>query len=181
MKLLILDLDETLIHGTTEPIHRDADFLVGEQFHVYIRPYLGSFLEYAFANFEVAVWTSASADYAAEVVHNIIPTGKTLRFLWSNERCTRKQNLETWETYWVKDLKKVKKLGYSLDRVLMVDDSPEKLSKNYGNYIKIREYEGDQSDDDLKHLPWFLDTLLDVDDVRPPEKRGWKNGLQSEG
>ena len=40
--LLILDLDETLIHGTSEPIKRPADFEVFG-YHIYLRPYLSTF------------------------------------------------------------------------------------------------------------------------------------------
>ncbi|MEM7315243.1 MAG: NIF family HAD-type phosphatase, partial [Planctomycetota bacterium] len=40
--LLILDLDETLIHGSEVRLHRVEDFVVGP-FHVYKRPHLGKF------------------------------------------------------------------------------------------------------------------------------------------
>ncbi|MDQ4120460.1 MAG: hypothetical protein M3209_03335 [Acidobacteriota bacterium] len=40
-KLLVLDLDETLIYATEEELERKADFRAG-QYLVYKRPFLGS-------------------------------------------------------------------------------------------------------------------------------------------
>ncbi len=41
----------------------------------------------------------------------------------------------TREEYWLKNLRKVERLSYDLDRVLMVDDESHTLEKNHGNYI----------------------------------------------
>jgi RNA polymerase II subunit A small phosphatase-like protein len=72
-KLLILDLDETLVFATEEPLpgRRAADFRVGP-YHVYKRPHLDTFLAACRSWFEMAVWTSASPLYAAQVVAAII-------------------------------------------------------------------------------------------------------------
>ena len=51
---LDLDLDETLVHGTRDPLERPADFRVGP-FHLYRRPHLAPFLEGLFARFDVAM------------------------------------------------------------------------------------------------------------------------------
>ena len=53
----------------------------------------------------------------------------------SRERCIQRFSGESQELDYVKDLKKVSRKGYHLDRVLIVDDSPEKLERNYGNAI----------------------------------------------
>ncbi len=42
--LLILDLDETLIFGSEDRLHREADFRVGP-FFLYKRPFLDQFLK----------------------------------------------------------------------------------------------------------------------------------------
>lgn len=57
--LLILDLDETLIYATEEPLVHPCDFEVAPCC-VYRRPFLAEFVEAAFAWFDVAVWSSAS-------------------------------------------------------------------------------------------------------------------------
>ncbi len=48
--LLILDLDETLIHSSSKELGRQCDFRVFD-FHVYKRPHLEHFLQEAFSNF----------------------------------------------------------------------------------------------------------------------------------
>ena len=167
-KLLILDLDETLVFGTTEKLSRPADMVVGN-YCVYRRPGLTEFLDFAFELFRAAVWTSSTLPYATEIVKQILPEQATLEFLWGRERCTRRVDLESRESYWIKDLKKVKKLGYNLDNVIMVDDSPEKLERNYGNHIIVRPFEGETSDDELQ--------LKDLPNVRAVEKRSWRQRM----
>jgi hypothetical protein len=63
-------------------------------------------------------------------------------FFWCQDRCNRCRNPETHEEYWLKNLRKVKRLGHDLDRVLFVDDSHRNLERNYGNHIAIHPYQG---------------------------------------
>ena len=70
LKFLILDLDETLIHATEQPLIHQADFET-ELYYVYKRPYVEEFLEFCFANFRVGVWTTAGEEFARDVVKNI--------------------------------------------------------------------------------------------------------------
>lgn len=92
----------------------------------------------------------------------------------SRERCTVKRNLETFETEFVKDLKKVKRAGYDLARVLVVDDTRHKVARNYGNAIYIAPFEGDPDDEKLPLLKKYLEGLLAFENFRAVEKRGWR-------
>ena len=56
---------------------------------------------------------------------------------WGRERCTRRIDPEWREEYYVKDLKKIERQGYDLDRVLIVEDTPSKVGRNYGNAIYV--------------------------------------------
>ena len=58
-KLLVLDLDGTLIHGTFQALSRECDFRTKGGFLVYSRPHLAVFLETVFQWFDVAVWTAS--------------------------------------------------------------------------------------------------------------------------
>ena len=79
--LLILDLDETLIHAREEAINRSADFQVFD-YYVYRRPYLTEFLNRVRSDFDLAVWSSGSDDYVTAVVEHLFGTGYPLRFVW---------------------------------------------------------------------------------------------------
>src|SRR5687767_11308891 len=123
--LLILDLDETLLYGTELPLDgREPDLLAGGYF-VYFRPGLENFIRHVASLYRLAVWTSASRGYALEICSKIF-SGVELEFLWAAERCTMQWDHDAGTVCGAKRLQKVRKKGYLLERVIMVDDSPEK-------------------------------------------------------
>jgi TFIIF-interacting CTD phosphatase-like protein len=171
--LLILDLDETLVFSVEEPLNRPADFTFGP-YHSYKRPHVDAFLSAAFEWFDVAVWTSSGADYARHVVDAVFDRrAPELKFCWSRERCTRRFNPETWQEDPLKDLRKVKRAGYALAQVLIIDDSPEKLSRNYGNHLGVAPFQGDPADVVLRRILPFLEWIRGQQNFRAIEKRGW--------
>lgn len=72
--LLILDLDETLIHSSSKELGRPCDFRVFD-FHVYKRPYLDKFLTEVFSYYKVAIWSTGSDDYVDLLAKEIMPEG----------------------------------------------------------------------------------------------------------
>eukprot|EP01119_Soliformovum_irregulare_P000858 TRINITY_DN10629_c0_g1_i2.p1 TRINITY_DN10629_c0_g1~~TRINITY_DN10629_c0_g1_i2.p1 ORF type:complete len:120 (-),score=23.30 TRINITY_DN10629_c0_g1_i2:7-366(-) len=88
--------------------------------------------------------------------------------------------METRQQYVVKSLKKVKKKGWSLSNVLIIDDKPATFERNYGNAIRVHPFEGDPSDDELLSLLLFLEDLAEKD-VRKIEKRGWRRSKYHAG
>lgn len=177
MKLLILDLDETLIHATDNPSSapkREPDFRVGP-YAVYRRPGLEDFLLKVRAHFHLAVWTSSTKLYAQGVVDNIFPPDVDLHFVWSRERCTRKLDPELHEYEWAKNLSKLKRRGYTLEQVIMVDDTPAKLAQHYGNLVRAHPFMGDLADTELEKLGRYLLTLVDEPNIRSIEKRFWRS------
>lgn len=177
-KLLVLDLDETLVHANERPVAGTADFeLFG--YHVYRRPGLDAFLEAMFDAFTVGVWTASSEDYAQLVLARILDVSR-LRFVFASDRCTHWTDPETWERHKLKDLRKLRKLGFPKERILVVDDSPEKLQRSYGNLVRVAPFEGDPSDDELSHLARYLMALGEVENIRAIEKRGWRTRHRDE-
>jgi len=78
------------------------------------------------------------------------------------------------EHYWVKNLKKAKRAGFDLERVLFVDNTPQKLESNFGNIVAVQDFEGDQSDSELVALAEYLVKIVDEPNFRTIEKRGWR-------
>ena len=171
-KLIILDLDETLVYASEEHLGYDHDFEAGH-YLVYKRPHLKEFIEFCFENFRVAVWTSSGEDYADIVVKSVFSENQKLEFVWARSRCVQRFDPEIYEHYFVKDLRKAKKQGFSLDHILMIDDTPKKLMRNYGNLVRVSPFEGDAEDKELLDLMPYLNTLKPVESVRSIEKRGW--------
>ncbi len=190
--LLILDIDETLIFGSTQKLDRPFDFTVFNYF-IYQRPYLKEFFERIKDHFLIALWSSADDEYVEEIAKKIIPEDIELEFVWARSRCSYKRNFnaifddyqdysasETSHYHFVKPLKKLKKKGYKLERILIVDDTPHKAKENYGNVIYPKEYRGEKDDNELLLLADYLLTLKDKINVRRIEKRGWKKRINDE-
>jgi RNA polymerase II subunit A small phosphatase-like protein len=181
--LLVLDLDETLVRAVETPLDRLADFRVSH-FHVYLRPHAKLFIETCFSNFEVAVWSSASEPYVAQVVKEIFPNPEELIFVWGSSKVTHQRSLpyhyekfggDLDEFHNQKRLAKLKQFGWPLERILIVDDSPEKSAQNYGNVIHPKPFLGEEDDTELAYLASYLELLSSKENVRSIEKRTWKN------
>lgn len=174
--LLIFDLDETLIHSTEVELNNKCDFRVG-RYYTYKRPNVEKLLLYCLKTFDVAVWSSATELYTKTVVQNIFHEVDKLCFIWSRDKCTYRVDLESDEFIWIKNLKKVKKLGFDLDKVIVVDDSPEKLLFNYGNFLRVDPFFGNKNDNELIYLMKYLSVLEKKPNIRAVDKHRWKDQL----
>lgn len=184
--LLILDLDETLIHADKDDCAFKSDFEVFD-YKVVKRPYLKEFLENCNKDFKIAIWSSASDEYVDEIVSKIKPDSLDFEFVWGRSRATYKPTIDLDETgysdldhfHYIKRLKKIKPLGYRLEKTLIVDDTPHKSKENYGNAIYVKEFYGESEDNELQILEKYLQEIKDCDDVRKIEKRGWRSKFEN--
>ncbi|MEO9514364.1 MAG: HAD family hydrolase [Paracoccaceae bacterium] len=183
--LLVLDVDETLIYGTEMPLDRDSDFRV-QEFCIYRRPDLSQFLEACSEWYELGVWSSASDEYVESIVKEIFPKPELLHFVWGASKTTIKRTLpddyERFGTHlgdyhFQKRLDKLGRFGWPLDRILIVDDSPEKCATNFGNAIYPARFEGDESDNELRYLASYLNELKNCENYRTIEKRHWRSSV----
>ena len=170
--LVILDLDETLIHSSDVEIESKKPDFVFLNYLVYKRPFLYEFLISVRDNFKIAVWSSAGDEYVAALVKEIFPKDYTLEFVWGRSKCTLKRDYEADTHFYLKPLKKLKNKGFQLEKILIVDDSTEKAGDNYGNAIYIKVFLGDD-DNELIKLGNYLLSLKGIENVRTIEKRGW--------
>lgn len=175
--LLILDVDETLIFGAEQELDRPPDFRVG-QFHIYKRPQVDEFLAKCGEWYDLAIWSSATADYVGAIANRIRPAQLEWRFVWGRERCVSRRNFESFEVDYIKDLKKVNRLGFDLDRTLFVDDTAVKLSRNFGNAIYIASFVGAMDDAELPLLARYLESIRGIANYRRLEKRGWRSSAR---
>ena len=175
-KLLVLDLDETLVFATEEQLAIPMNAKVGKYF-VYDRPHVREFLAFCLKEFRVGVWTSSTESYAGEIVDHLFGDTSILEFVWARSRCTLKFDHHEWTHLRVKNLKKVKKLGFNLEEILVIDDTPQKWARQYGNLVRVSEFEGDSDDTELLDLVPYLEYLKSVPNVREIEKRGWRSWM----
>ena len=180
-KLLVLDLDSTLIYSS--PVKTACDFEIvvkGYRFYVKLRPGIEAFLAFIKDHFDVAVWSAAHKLYVAEIV-KVLFKDFPLVFVYSGERCTEKIIHDEWkgggldgEHVVLKKLKKVwdrKTWTWSRKDTLILDDDPETYMQNYGNSVPIKPYTGQTTDGEFKRVMNILESARAFSDVRIAYKR----------
>jgi len=162
-KILVLDLDETLVSSTVKQQRCDyhVDVLVGgllTRFYVKKRPYLQLFLQTVSNWFEVVIFTASLSPYANPLIDKFDSKKRIKRRLF-RQSCIHKGSGQ-----YVKDLSVV---DPDMSQVMIVDNSPLSYSLNKENGIGIRDWCGDDYNDKalLELLP-FLEILRYVSDVR---------------
>lgn len=181
--LLIFDLDETLFHTRHIPLFSSrfrlqlwqgiADYtqldrlspdaeLEDEYYRYacYKRPGFDEFFsKLEVLNFDFAVWTSSTSEYAKFFIHHLFPQNivQKLLFVWTRSDCTVKKRFFRRDFVYIKDLSKVvAEYSYPLEKIRIVDDSPEKLPYHPHNLIRIKPWLGDLQDVALVELYQYL-------------------------
>ncbi|CAM9211963.1 unnamed protein product, partial [Hapterophycus canaliculatus] len=159
---LVLDLDETLVHCTVDPIvnpdHRFEVHFNGEEFQVYVRkrPHLDAFLEAVSELFEVVVFTASQQVYAERLLNMIDPQKKLVKYRLYRDACM------ALEGNYLKDLNV---LGRDLSKVAIVDNSPYAYGFQIDNGIPIESWFDDRNDEELLHLLPLLKQLISESEV----------------
>lgn len=170
--LLILDVDETLIHAATTRLDYAPDMVLAHYF-VYFRPHVKRFLKDCGETFTLGVWSSATINYLTPIIRELWGDLPEPLFLWDRSRCTTRYDFHREEEYFVKDLRKVEANGRDLSRVLMVDDELRKVSFQYGNALCPRPFRGEVDDDELPRLFAYLQSIHAASDYRKIDKKDW--------
>ena len=174
--LLILDLDNTLISAVhkaylTGVYEYPSDFMVcDDELHVNVRPNLLEFMDYAFNNWRVALWTAASEGYAREILEKAGIDAEKLEFMKFKEDCDKE--FYYGDTIHIKDLSKVNE---DLSRVILVDDKETSGIRQKDNTIVIPAYisAAQSADDRLLKLIDFLEEMKNASDFRSVSKVDW--------
>jgi len=165
-KVLVLDLDETLVHSTFEPVENPDLVLpvriqgMTYRINVIKRPGAEEFLARVKGLFEVVVFTASLAEYAEPLVQILDPTNSVSSLLY-RQHCTPLNGI------YVKDLSL---LGRDMKDIILVDNSPNSFLFQPENAYHIKNFFDDKTDRELMRLAEFLDNIMKVPDVRPIEE-----------
>jgi len=165
--LIVLDLDSTLIYATeTQKFDFDKEKEKAEQFTwhdmdgifiVFERPNLQKFLDYIFANCDVAVWTAATKDYAIFVCDKCLKinnNNRKLKYLFFRYHCSLSEKEKKsskalsmfWDVYKLPDANK--------NNTIIIDDYDEIRNTQPKNVIYVGskntlfEYDMENSEND---------------------------------
>lgn len=165
-KTLVLDLDETLVHSTFEPV-KNPDLVLPViikgttyKINVMIRPGTKEFLARMGELYEVVVFTASLSEYA-EPLCKELDTTNCISYLLFRQHCTPVNGI------YVKDLSL---LGRDIRNVILVDNSPNSFLFQPENAYHIKNFFDDKTDRELDRLAYFLEHVTKVKDVRPVEE-----------
>ena len=165
-KLLILDLDETLVHADFENIYKKHDIEIkfkdkNEIFSVgiFIRPYLTEFLDSISKIFDIGIYTASVKSYADAILDRIDPTKIYFKFILYREDCINING-----KICIKDLNI---FDLPLNKIVIIDNSLYSFSNQLSNGILITSFYNDRNDTQLKDvLSYLLNFICKCNDVR---------------
>jgi carboxy-terminal domain RNA polymerase II polypeptide A small phosphatase len=184
-KLIVLDLDETLVYSVDSCQYdkqspSELEFFSCGDLTVYKRPNVQVFISTLLEWFDVSIWTAGTEEYAHIIASELFRENvDRLRFIMTSANVSLRYDHEIGEYSKIKPLKKVVKKGFKLANILHIDNTPSTFSVNYGNGILVRTWTGQPNDDELMLLLVFLEWLGPLENVRRIDKRDWQSRVAS--
>ncbi|CAD8196949.1 unnamed protein product [Paramecium pentaurelia] len=160
-KILILDLDETLIHSCKSKEKSQVQLRTedGQLLRFNIRPYLAYFLDNLSTFYQIFIFTASSPGYALALVDYIDPLEDKILGIFTRNHC-----LETKNGYFIKDLRILRDVD--LKNIIIVDNLTHSFGFQLENGIPILEWTDDEKDQELKYLVDYLIEASQYEDVR---------------
>lgn len=186
---VILDLDNTLISaealeefpfqqkGIEQKAKKFAIYDMDGYYIVFERPHLQSFLDWLFQNYNVAVWTAASKDYALFIIDKILlkRPNRKLDFIFFSYHCdlSRKTYKYSKKLRFIFDL--IKPLNYTCENTIIIDDLEEVHTCQPKISIPIKPFEilreGSENDSELKSIQQKIKSIFSQLDERTTKRR----------
>ena len=165
-KTVIFDLDETLVHCCENIEDCQPDVILPVQFPsgevinagLNIRPHAIECLREINKNFEVFVFTSSHQCYANVVLDYLDPTGELIHQRFFRDNCINMNGV------FIKDLRIF--ANRKLSEMIIVDNAAYSYGYQVDNGIPIISWHDDREDKELVNLIDYVQSLIEVEDVR---------------
>eukprot|EP01062_Namystynia_karyoxenos_P026684 TRINITY_DN20661_c0_g1_i1.p1 TRINITY_DN20661_c0_g1~~TRINITY_DN20661_c0_g1_i1.p1 ORF type:complete len:310 (+),score=92.99 TRINITY_DN20661_c0_g1_i1:88-930(+) len=154
--LLVLDIDETLVHSSFKPVKCDLVLAIeidGTTYQVYVkkRPHVDDFIKKVGTMFECSVFTASLSKYAMPLMDQLDPGRRHL----GHHRLFREHCSHTNGAY-VKDLSL---LGRPLHKICIIDNSPVAYLFQPRNALPCTSYFDDNKPPNDNELRDFIPLL----------------------
>jgi len=136
---LVLDLDETLVYAREGPL--------------YARPGLDEFFKVCSERCEVVVWTAGLRAYAQAIIRNIDKNSVVQHCIYRHSK---------WFTGQAGYRKDLAALGRPLDKVVIIENTPDCIRGYQQNGILVEDYEGGERVDNT--IPALTDLIRNMCD-----------------
>jgi TFIIF-interacting CTD phosphatase-like protein len=160
-RLIIFDLDETLIHSErwTRDLAQKMDeglfwefewFDMGIAFRVFFRPYYKQILTFFHElGYEIGIWSAGSRAYVKPIADRLRKyVGGKFAFVWSLSKC--RKSLKEYNVR--KALELVRKKYDEYERLIIVEDDPSIYERYPINTIKVKPFMLDPRDEQLMNV-----------------------------
>lgn len=154
--ILILDLDQTIIHTTLYQIDCDFIFSLGSAvFYVKMRPYLNTFLKRISKLFEIHIYTMGTREYAVEICKFIDPD----KAYFGDRIVSRSENLNEMK-------KSIERITCISKNVIILDDRADVWNYNK-NLLLIRPfwYRNKIDINDPSKTPVYVDDIEENNEI----------------
>lgn len=158
-QLVLIDLDETLIHSDfcdnftqhdTFIEFQDEEQNVPVKVNINIRPDVKMFLHKLSLYFDLAIFTSSIEEYAKAVMNKLDKKKQMFKFLLHRNHC-----LDYNGRFYVKDLRIIEDF-ISLEKVIIIDNNVFSFCNQLENGVLIHSFFNDKDDDDLHKVFCYL-------------------------
>ena len=167
-KLLLLDLDETLIHSEfrdstnyksldkmkekSKCYNRSFSYVENNYryyFDIYFRPFLFDFLHEIKNYFDLAIFTASSKGYADAIINYIDPKNEFFKFRLYRDAC-----IPIHKYLYIKDLRIIK--NYNPKKIILMDNSLYSFINQPSNGMLIYSFYSNHKDNQLINAKNFL-------------------------
>lgn len=168
-KVLVLDMDETLVHATCA---KEGDYQlqvtgeIGFEIGLKLRPFVKDFLLKMSQIYEVVVFTSSQQSYADTVLNFLDPSHTLIHHRFYRQHC------HFISTTAYKDLRLF--TGIPLPHIIICDNVIANFALQLDNGVPVKTWTGDKKDQELVFLAQYLGKLVGAADVREVNRETFK-------
>lgn len=149
LPLLILDMDECLLHASSSKLDNILIDYEYQHLSVYFRPGVVQFLEQLSTKYQLAIWSTGTDAYVHALIAAVTPKKVNYSFVWGRSKCRKVKDDIFGYSHFYKPLDKLKRYGFIPEQITMIDDTPSKIVSNYATVIEIDAFEGAPDDNAL--------------------------------